>query len=259
MVLRSPLTSANLIGDPAVSHFNEQAKALRPDSARLEQDRERYSQFLLTELFNFNELNDQAAGFETLIPNLEKDIIQVSDKFIQNITLNKIQNAANYFQEKLRTAIENLHLQIPNLIGTSKDKAGKADRMLSFLMHKAGLMEYFSKNEFSVDIYLSLKKDKKKLAIFAELLNAKANEKLFQQLLNWREQTAAKEKVMPNMLFSELTLATIAEKLPPLLKNLSAIKGIGPQKAQKYGPELISLIRAYQQELTGSAEQHSLF
>lgn len=155
--------------------------------------------------------------------------------------------------------MENLHRQIPNLIGTSKDKAAKADRLLSMLMNKLYLTEFFRQNQFETKSYLALKKDKKKMTIFAELLNAKPNEKLFQQLLTWREQTAAKEKVMPNMIFSELTIAAIAEKLPPLLKNLSAIKGIGPQKAQKYGPEIINLIRAYQQELTGSAEQHSLF
>src|SRR6202012_1967764 len=113
--------------------------------------------------------------------------------------------------------------------------------LLTFLMNTLQLMAFFSQNPFETKSYLALKKDKKKLTVFAELLNAKPNEKLFQQLLAWREQTAAKEKVMPNMIFSELTLAAIAEKLPPLLKNLSAVKGVGPQKAQQYDPEIINL------------------
>jgi len=64
---------------------------------------------------------------------------------------------------------------------------------------------------------------------------------------------------MPNMVLSEQTLAAIAEKLPALLKSLSAIKGVGPQKANLYGPELIILIRNYQQEASGTPEQHALF
>ncbi len=52
----------------------------------------------------------------------------------------------------------------------------------------------------------------------------------------------------------------IAEKLPETLKALSGIKGIGPHKAGEYGAELIGLIRAYQQELSGAGtEQASLF
>ena len=53
--------------------------------------------------------------------------------------------------------------------------------------------------------------------------------------------------------------AFIAEKLPSTLKLISAIKGVGPQKAAQYGADLITLIRSYQQEEQGTdAEQKSL-
>ena len=65
---------------------------------------------------------------------------------------------------------------------------------------------------------------------------------------------------MPNMVLSEKTVAAIAEKLPSTLKALGAIKGVGAHKAMQYGAELIGLIRAYQQDASGSAnEQVSLF
>jgi len=65
---------------------------------------------------------------------------------------------------------------------------------------------------------------------------------------------------MPNMVLSEKTLAAVAEKLPATLKILSAIKGVGPQKATQYGADLITLIRSYQQEMQSSEiEQRSLF
>jgi ribonuclease D len=69
--------------------------------------------------------------------------------------------------------------------------------------------------------------------------------------LYWREKPAAKKNMMPSMLLSENTVVGIAEKLPGTLKALSAIKGVVPHKARQYGPELIGLIRAYQQELLG--------
>ena len=76
----------------------------------------------------------------------------------------------------------------------------------------------------------------------------------------WRETAAAKENVMPGMVLSEKTAASIAEKMPATLKALSALKGVGVQKTARYGMELIGLIRSYQQELeTPGTEQVSLF
>ncbi|NNU33647.1 HRDC domain-containing protein [Mucilaginibacter sp. S1162] len=91
-------------------------------------------------------------------------------------------------------------------------------------------------------------------------MNALPNEELYQQILTWREIIAEKEKVMPNMIFSAKTAATIAEKLPATLKALAAIKGVGPQKATQFGNDIIELIRAYEQGLLGTGlEQVSLF
>ena len=86
-------------------------------------------------------------------------------------------------------------------------------------------------------------------------LNAKPNEKLCQQILKWRELTSGKQKLMPNGILSERTAATIAEKLPATIKTLGAIKGVGLQKANQYGPELILMIRAYGNEQGGYGKE----
>jgi hypothetical protein len=260
MVLREPMSAANLIGDPAVSRFNEQARSLRPDQDTLKNDIERYHQFLLTDLFNFNPLKDKAAGFEALLPGLEGSVHAVSAKFIKKITPEKVKDAAVYFHQKLKEVVEGLHAQLPDLIGKSKVRAGQADALLNWLMNKIRLMEYFSQNQFQAEAYLSLNKQKgASTASYLEKLNARPNEQLRRDLIDWRERKAAEQKVMPNMVFSEQTLATVAEKVPATLKALSAIKGIGPQKANLYGPELITLIRSYQQAASGVPEQPSLF
>lgn len=262
MVLRNPVAAHNIIGDSAVARFNEQAKAIRPDVQSLERDRELYRLFLLTELFNFGPLQTKTKGFEVLLPELDKDILEIAAKFIKQLKPERCQQAAVYFREKLRAAIELLHQQLPTLIGQSKDRAAKADQFIIWLMNRLLLMEHFALHPFTTAAYLTLAKDKIKTydRSYLKALNARPNEKFYEQLLGWREEIALKEKIMPGMVLSEKTAAAIAEKLPATLKALGGIKGLGPHKAGQYGTVLIGMIRAFQQEISGQgADQHSLF
>ncbi len=265
MVLRNPITANNIIGDPAVGRFNEQAKQLQPDAQSLERDRELYRQFLLTELFDFGGLKRKCKGFEELIPHLDSAIIEVAEKFVRRLSScdnDRVKTAAAYFLGKLRETIENLHIQLPAFIGQSKERAAKADQLINWGITRTTLMEHFSESDFTTDIYLGLKKSlvANKSGAYLKALNAKPNEKLFNQLITWRDTIAAKENIMPNMVLSEKTLDTIAEKLPAVLKALSAVKGVGPQKAAQYGAEIIAFIRAYEYETQGQdVQQASLF
>ena len=262
MVLRNPIAARNIIVDPAVARFNEQRASIRPDAQSLERDRELYQLFLLTELFNFMPLQGKLRDFESLLPDLEDDIIAVAAKFIKQPKPERSLQAAAYFLEKLRPAVEKLHIQLPALIGESKDRAGKADQLISWLMHRIGLMAYFSLHPFTTAAYLEEVKNKPSVPgrSYLKALNGVPNEKLYERLLLWREKMAAAEKVMPSMILSEKTAAAVAAKLPETLKTLSAIKGVGPQKAGQYGAELIGMIRSYQQEINGTGEEQvSLF
>jgi superfamily II DNA helicase RecQ len=267
MVLRNPIAAHNIIGDPAVAHFNQQLPALQPGTGRLEADRGLYRQFLLSELFNFNGLKTKIKGFEELTPDMQKDILDVAAKLIRQLTtldVQRVKNAATYFHGKLETVTKDLHHQLPALIGKSNEKAAKADELLKWIMARVGLMAHFSTTNFSVIAYLDAKQNSASTSAqagqYVKALNAKPNEKLFDEMMIWRDTVATKEKVMPNMILSEKTVAAIAEKLPPTLKAISAIKGVGPQKAAQYGAVLIATIRAYQQQAVGSdTEQGSLF
>ena len=262
MVLRNPIAAHNIIVDTAVARFNEQSEAVQPDKQTLERHRELYRQFLLTELFNFQPLQMQLKGFEALLPGLQAEILSVAEKFIKQLKDERSQQAAAYFSDKLKIAIEDLHLHLPSLIDQSKEKAAKADQLIIWLMNRIQLMNYFAVNVFTTDAYLTLVKNKLNAhdRSYLKALNAMPNEKLYEQLLAWREVKAAGDHVMPNMVLSEKTAAAIAEKLPPTIKALGGIKGVGLQKAGRYGAELIGMIRAYQQELSGDGmEQRSLF
>jgi len=254
MVLRNPIAAQNIINDPSVIRYNEQAQQNIPD---LEADREKYSAFLLSELFNFNGLKKRVQEFENL---LNTNIITVAEKTARQLKLNeseRILKAADYFLNELKQAAESLHSQIPALIGTSKEGAAKADHLLQWIMARISLMEHFSTNDFSASAYrTAIASVTKPGHSYVKALNAKPNEKLYEQIIEWREKTAEKETIMPTAILSERTAAAIAEKLPATVKALSAIKGVGPQKTTQYGPELIQMIRSF---LTPEKEQGSLF
>ncbi len=261
MVLRNPIAPHNIIGDPTVARFNQQ-KGTRPDRQRLEEDQEGYRKFLISELFSFQPLQTRLQDFENLLPDLEKDVLLVAEKFTRQLKPERSCQAATYFLEKLQGATEILYLQLPGLIGQSKEKAVKADKLIIWLMNRILLLEYFAANEFTTAAYLTLCQNKISVneRSYLKALNAKPNEKLYERMLNWRDEIAKKENVMPSMVLSEKTAAAIAERLPATLKALSAVKGVGPHKAAQYGSELIGMIRSYQQELSGaSQEQSSLF
>lgn len=262
MVLRNPISAHNIIGDPAVIRFNEQAALITPDVNTLQRDQLLYEKYLLGELFNFSALQTRLKGFEILLPDLEKDIISIAAKFAKQLNVERSVQAAAYFLEKLTAATESLYQQLPELIGQSKELAKKADQLIVWLMNRIRLMEYFAQIPFTTASYLDRTKDKAKThdRSYLKALNAPPNEKLYEQMLEWREKMAIKESIMPNMVLSEKTILAIAEKLPDTLKALSTIKGIGVQKATQYGPDLIGLIRTYQHELQSpGTEQVSLF
>ncbi|NOW98081.1 HRDC domain-containing protein [Mucilaginibacter sp. SG564] len=262
MVLRNPISAHNIIGDPAVIRFNEQAALTTPDADTFRRDQVLYEKYLLGELFNFAALETRIKGFRILLPDLEKDIISVAAKFTKQLNTERSVQAATYFLEKLTAATGSLHQLLPDLIGQSKELAKKADQLMVWLMNRIRLMEYFAQTPFTAAAYLEQTKDKVKThdRSYLKALNAPPNEKLYEQILEWRERMAVKENIMPNMVLSEKTMLAIAEKLPDTLKALSSIKGIGMQKATQYGPELIGLIRTYQHELQSpGTEQVSLF
>jgi len=263
LVLRSPVSPQNFIGDPAVARFNRQAGQKQPGEETLKQHQEAYRLYLLTELFNFGGLEEKVKKFENLLPDLQTEIFDVAaklEKQLRSYTDERIQKGAGYFKEKLESVAGRLHSQLTAFVGTSKDLAGRADELLNWVMARLQLLEIFSAAPFTTDGYLHIQRSKKQsVHSYLKALNAKPNEALFEQLMAWRDDTAKKESVLASMLFSEQTLAAVAAKLPASLKALGAIKGVGPEKTARYGAGILQLVRNYQNESSGAVEQKSLF
>ena len=68
------------------------------------------------------------------------------------------------------------------------------------------------------------------------------DEALFERLREWRKERAASDEVAAFMVFSNSTLEQIAEHRPRTPAALLKISGVGPDKLQKYGDELLTLV-----------------
>ncbi|MGV1003506.1 MAG: ATP-dependent DNA helicase UvrD2 [Candidatus Nanopelagicales bacterium] len=70
------------------------------------------------------------------------------------------------------------------------------------------------------------------------------DEQLLDHLRKWRQTTAAAREVPAFVVFTDVTMAAIAERRPADLDALLAIPGIGPAKAELYGEAILGLVRA---------------
>lgn len=68
---------------------------------------------------------------------------------------------------------------------------------------------------------------------------------LFQALLQWRKEKAARDKLAPYQIIHQKTLVQIAVRLPDTIEALRKIKGVGQRLAAKYGQELTEMVIDY--------------
>ena len=72
------------------------------------------------------------------------------------------------------------------------------------------------------------------------------DEELYERLREWRRATAAAQEVPAYVVFTDATLAALAERKPATEAELAAIAGIGPRKLELYGAAVRALIRGEQ-------------
>jgi DNA helicase-2/ATP-dependent DNA helicase PcrA len=68
------------------------------------------------------------------------------------------------------------------------------------------------------------------------------DEQLFDRLREWRRERAKADEVAAFMVFSNRTLEEVAEHRPRTPAALLEINGIGPEKLEKYGDELLEIM-----------------
>jgi DNA helicase-2/ATP-dependent DNA helicase PcrA len=68
------------------------------------------------------------------------------------------------------------------------------------------------------------------------------DEELYLRLREWRRATAAEQQVPAYVVFTDATLAALAEQKPTTEAELAVIGGIGPRKLAQYGPAVLALV-----------------
>ena len=70
-----------------------------------------------------------------------------------------------------------------------------------------------------------------------------ADAALFEALRAWRRDRAAEQHVPPYVIFHDATLADIARRRPANADALKGVSGVGQSKLQRYGAEVLKLVR----------------
>jgi ATP-dependent DNA helicase RecQ len=78
----------------------------------------------------------------------------------------------------------------------------------------------------------------------AEAEEAPVDLELFEVLRAWRAAQARANGVPAYVIFPDATLAEVAARRPRSEDDLAEVKGIGPKKLERYGAELLRLVRA---------------
>jgi superfamily II DNA helicase RecQ len=102
------------------------------------------------------------------------------------------------------------------------------------------ILEYTSLSESSAP--LSLRKVKKKDDEYRKILTEN-DWPIFNRLREWRNEKGKTEGIPPYIIFTNIQLAWISAARPRSLNALQEIQGIGNAKKEKYGSEVIQIIK----------------
>ena len=92
----------------------------------------------------------------------------------------------------------------------------------------------------------SVLKSKQKVMLKLNIENEEKiiNSELFNKLRIWRREVAIREGVKPYIIFSDSTLIELCNKMPKTSEELLGIRGMGEKKFNKYGEELLKIIKS---------------
>jgi len=218
-------------------------------------------------------LPSMAEAFMAMHDTLKNELIGVSDKFKPQVgqflsadpmieghqsLQERIKKASAYFAEKTDQHI----CKVLQSIDIETDN--KAIRKVVKESFENLYQEAFIKTAcfkacmtgFTVKSYLEakakasiekviLKKDPK-LKVYNPA-TGKPDSGLLQAFKAWRKNKADEEDLPIYMVLPQKTMYDLVEQLPVTLKELKDVKGFGKKKVQKYGDEIIAIIRNYLQ------------
>ena len=223
--------------------------------------------------------------YEDMLRNFDMQVMNVSGTFhqqytqmlhslngdVENETLQvRIRKGAEYFADKLcdvRDLIENTQIDIDNAATKKRITTTRSDLLLQVRLH-IKLLEIAADEGFTTSSYLQNRA--KILLQIEENSNTKSstsqknattksadkesipteikNGDLYYRLKAWRAQRATADGVPAYMVLNTKALIAMANYVPTETKYLIRMPHFGNKSMEKYGAELLELIKAYAQE-----------
>ncbi|MGD9931304.1 MAG: helix-turn-helix domain-containing protein [Mangrovibacterium sp.] len=208
---------------------------------------------------------------QQVLPDMKADMLEVSEKFDRQIRQlisltadaeandqlqERVTKASAYFLEKL----ESLVIQPLQKTGFQTDNAAirksfheGMEKLHRELAIKKSVLSCCL-NGFQLKTYLETKAKASISPGFRPqttdhaLAASSSHPDFFNTINTWRLKQSKAQRVPVAKIIPQNTLAEIAEKLPPTLIQLKAIKGMGGKKMQQYGREILEMAIAYRKE-----------
>lgn len=144
------------------------------------------------------------------------------------------------------TKITQYRLDELSTFGIMRDYSSKAIKDVINILLEQGLVDMkegtYSMLLLNNNSYKVLKGQEK---VFGKLSDNAVceDEELFKKLRIYRKDVSRKENVKPYIVFSDSVLIEIANTKPKTLEELESINGIGNKKIEKYGSDVLSIVK----------------
>jgi len=188
------------------------------------------------------------------LQQLQELMASEGDMEESSVIQDRIKKACAYFLDKSKRQVSELLLKAS--FETDNKAVGKSiDEIMLKLRELIAVKEYCFKacdRGFVVKDYLGARA-KAVLQKYSRSFKEKSGRKevttkhpeLYNQLLNWRRETADKDDLSLAQVASLKVLASIANTLPANKMLLKNIKGVGPKKVEKYGRPILEMVQEY--------------
>lgn len=291
LVLKSQISTDQIISDVNVNSFNKTSEENQPGDDILKSSIKEFQLSLITEIFDFYKFlyptrrildifyknrNSIEGNIDDIFPNIKtelasllkvsnsfraqleglssKDIFPETDKLIQQ----RFKKAIDYFDNKMESSIA---IPFEKVSFTTDNKTVKTDLMKQLDEFEALLIRkqaYFKsqKEGFHFVRFLELR-GKEKIEINERrkkrkrkdfVIDGTSNLQLFERLRLLRNNLAEEFDLIHYQIFTQKSLYEMCEVLPTTKLQLIEINGFGKVRVEKYGDEIIDIIKEYCEE-----------
>jgi len=286
LVLKSKISSNQIISDSNVISFNKTAEENQPDDTVLEQSKSKFQLNLISEVFNFykflypiNRVLDVyyknrgsiEGNVETPLLSIKDcvtNLLKVANAFkaqlneLSEITLipessKEIQarfvKALGYYKDQVETKISEPYKTF-NFTTDNKTVEKDLTKALNGFEELLATKQLYFKNlanGFNVNEFLELRAKSVFLAKEAPkkprktVIDGTTNVELFELLRELRNTIANDKDLIHYQIFNQKSLYEMCETLPTNKTELIKVNGFGKTRVEKYGTEILKVIRDY--------------